>query len=158
MTLCAFSQNENTDLSTFQKGLLIESSNTLIPWNSRLSDTASISRPKINRISDKNIEADWNTAKILNGLKVPLKGYFRMVHGDWHLIHFYSFIDSSNLSAIKNHLDTHFRKSGILKGEKRQAFFYEWKLDNCMVRLGRFPKGERFEPYNDKYYMWIQKL
>ncbi|MGN6401877.1 MAG: hypothetical protein ACTHMD_15575 [Flavisolibacter sp.] len=137
---------------------MIESSNTLVPWESRLSDTAAIGRPRIYQTSEKNVEADWEMVKVLNGLTLPLKGYFRMVHGDWHLVHFYSFIDSSHLNEIKTHLDSYLRRIGSLKGQKKQAFFYEWKSSDCMFRLGRFPAGERFEPYNGKYYIWIQKL
>lgn len=152
----ACAQNGNASLSALRKGLLIESSNTLIPWKWRLRDSAVIGTPKIYQTSEKNIEADWGRVTIFNGLAVSLKGYFRMVHGDWHLIHFYSFIDSSDLNEIKDHLDFYFRKNGSLGGRKKEAFFYQWNFSNHMLRLGRFPKGEKFEPYNDKYYIWIQ--
>lgn len=154
----ACAQNGNASLSALRKGLLIESSNTLIPWKCRLRDSAVIGTPKIYQTSEKNIEADWGRVTIFNGLAVSLKGYFRMVHGDWHLIHFYSFIDSSDLNEIKDHLDFYFRKNGSLGGRKKEAFFYQWNFSNHMLRLGRFPKGEKFEPYNDKYYIWIQWL
>jgi hypothetical protein len=96
LTSCAYAQDENTDLSTLQKGLLIESSNTLIPWKSRLSDKASIGRPKINRASDKNIEADWNIATILNGVFEIL---WRPTYQLYCTIYFFG----SKFSVLKNH-------------------------------------------------------
>jgi hypothetical protein len=56
--LTSFASAQNGIRAALQKGLFIESSNTLIPWKSRLSDTLTIGRPKINATSEKNIEAD----------------------------------------------------------------------------------------------------
>lgn len=156
--LGSFVLGQNKDLSILQKGLFIENSNILISWKSRLADTALIGRPKINKTSERNLEANWDTVNILDNLRLPLKAYFRMVHGDWHLIHFYSFLDSVNIDLIKNHLDYYLRRAGILKGQKKKAFFYKWKIYDCMIRLGRFPQDQKFEPFSDRYYLWLQRL
>jgi hypothetical protein len=155
--LASAQSTTSKDLSALQKGLFINSSNILIPWKSRLSDTAAIGRPKINRRSEKNIEADWGLVEVLDGIVLPLKGYFRKVHGDWHLIYFYSSIDSANMGEIKSSLESCFEKNGAYNGTKEDYFHYQWKLYNCMVRIGRFPKEERFWPLNG-HYVWIQKL
>jgi hypothetical protein len=144
--------------SILKGGVFIESINVLVPWKSRLSDSAKIGSPKLSQLNGKNLDVSWDSVKILNGLNVTLKGYFRMAHGDWHLIHFYSIIDSAELARIKTHLDSYFQKSGVRRGERKKAFFYEWKSFGCMLRLGRFPAGEKFGLYNDKYYVWLQKM
>lgn len=158
LALLTFGQAQSKPVTTgLQNGLFIENLNVSIPWKVVLDKPQDIGNPDIKEVTDKYAEVQWGEVHVLGGLKLNLKADIRKVREAWWLSHFYSFVDSASIETIKNHLDAYFGKQGKLGGEKKDAYFYQWRVENRLVRLGRFPAGERYGQYSGRFYFWLQR-
>lgn len=135
--------------SLLKDGIYLENTEVMIPWKTTLDSIKNYGNPKVVHVRKNYTEAQWDSVKIFNGLKLNLTGYFWNPPGKRKLKHFYSYVDSALIPTLKTHLDLYFSTKGKKKGGKKDTYFYGWDIYNCHIRIGHFPNG--------KYYFWIQR-
>lgn len=140
--LIASGQSENPE--TLEKGIYIENTKTLVPWNVVLDSVKNYANPVVISLRKNYTEAQWENVEIFNGLKLKLIGYFWNPPGNRKLKHFYSYVDSTSIEKIKAHLDLYFGITSVKKETRKNSYYYEWRVFGCIIRTGRLVDGKSY--------------
>ncbi len=137
--------NQNL-IENLNKGLYLEVSKKLIPWNTPFDELKEVGNPELIKHSEQRTDLKWNNESVLNGLNVNL------VVMKWNEIggtkkrfsHAYSHITDKEFEKAKTKFDSELGQSGKYKKLNELEHKYSWNLKNCIVELS---ERDRFGPY-----------
>ncbi|MBL7681972.1 MAG: hypothetical protein JNK00_01330 [Flavipsychrobacter sp.] len=133
-------------------GLPLENHNVIVPWNVTIDAIRNYGKPMVTMCSEQRVDAVWEDAQILGGLKLRLiANFWTTLFSGYELYSIYTYILEEEVVRIKQHLESYLGIAPKYKTPSEIEYYYRWRVGRCEIRLGQ---GDRFGVY---YYISIRR-
>lgn len=117
----------------FSRGLYIENSQVIIPWEFNSTDLPNYGHPKVIDKTNKIIEAKWDSVTLFGGIRCKIISTFRKNKSRMKNWSFFTIlVDEKDIKEIRDYLKTYSKE---LITNSKQGKFYFYYIDSCSIKL-----------------------
>ena len=139
---CQDSAYINKELSSlFANGILLENLGITVPWDLKLADIGKYGDPKVIKTLKRRFIVLWDSATILDGTRIDLRGISVILIGSPRKIKSMAFLGPISVKdgeRLRRYF-TEYSGQPWLAGKTRRLLIYKWKIfEGCEVALYLF--------------------
>lgn len=126
-------------ITPFDKGIIIENNEVLIPWGIEASNLIKIGNPKIDTLTRRVLNVIWDSVTICGGVKGSIKyNPGKKMHGDnTKFFHLYALVDNADCERLVQYCNENIYATSKHKKWRGKFPQYNWRTSKIFVQINR---------------------